>query len=344
MQMPSAGKIRGLQQISDPRGIITVCAIDHRGSLKHALNPGNPEAVSYQEMVEFKLDLCRVLAAHVSAILLDPEYGAGQAVSAGVLPGRTGLLVSLEKTGYRGGAMARRTEILPGWSVGKIKKMGASAVKLLIYFRYDLKVEAQKQLDLVAMVAEQCLDEDIPLLVESVSYPLAAEAGNTLEYARKKPELVIEAARRLTALPIDILKAEFPADVNYEKDEGRLKAYCQELSRTSRLPWVLLSAGADFEVFRQEVSIACQAGASGFMAGRALWQEACAIKSRKARREFLGSTTLERLKEIARIADKYARPWHQKITGKDGGFTPVPEGWYRDYASTRTRGEEGGTV
>jgi tagatose 1,6-diphosphate aldolase len=333
MQMPSAGKIRGLQQISDARGVITVCAIDHRGSLREALNSGNPEAVTYREMVEFKLDLCRVLSTHVSAILLDPEYGAGQAISAGVLPGRTGLLVSLEKTGYSGGATARRTEILPDWSVGKIKRMGASAVKLLIYFRHDLKAEAERQLDLVARVAEQCLDEDIPLLVESVGYPLESEAGDPLEYSKKKPELVIEAARRLTALPIDILKAEFPADINYEKNEEILKDYCRELSRASQRPWVLLSAGADFKVFRKEVSIACREGASGFMAGRALWQEACAIKSRRARREFLGSTTLERLKEIAGIADKYARPWHQRITGEKGQFTPVPEGWYRRYAA-----------
>jgi tagatose 1,6-diphosphate aldolase len=344
MQLPSAGKIRGLQQISDARGVITVCAIDHRGSLKHALNPENPGAVGYREMVEFKLDLCRVLADHVSAVLLDPEYGAGQAVSAGVLPGRTGLLVSLEKTGYTGGATARRTEILPDWSVGKIKRMGASAVKLLIYFRYDLKREAEKQLDLVARVAERCLDEDIPLLVESVSYPLAAEAGDPQEYSKKKPGLVIEAARRLTALPIDILKAEFPADINFEKDEVRLKDYCRELTRTSQLPWVLLSAGANFDVFRKEVSLACRAGASGFMAGRALWQEACAIKSREARQDFLGGTTLERLKEIAGIADRYARPWHYGLTGKNGGFRPVPEGWYRNYASERTQEAGGGAV
>jgi tagatose 1,6-diphosphate aldolase len=333
METRSVGKLRGLQQISDTKGILTVCAIDHRGSLRHALNPQNPGVVSYQDMVEFKLDLCWVLSPFVSAILLDPEYGAGQAISAGVLSGSTGLLVSLEKTGYGGDETARRTEILPDWSVGKIKRMGASAVKLLIYFRHDLKKEAEKQLDLVARVAEQCLGEDIPLLVESVGYPLAAEAGNQLEYSKKKPYLVIEAARRLTALPIDILKSEFPADINYEKDEDKLKAYCQELDRTSRLPWVLLSAGADFKLFRKEVKIACQAGASGFMAGRALWQEAGAIKSRESRKEFLSSTTLSRLKEIGEIADKYAKPWYLKMSGENGQFNPVPEGWYRDYNS-----------
>jgi tagatose 1,6-diphosphate aldolase len=333
METLSVGKIRGLQQISNPKGVLTVCAIDHRGSLRHALNPENSPAVSYQDMVDFKLDLCRVLASFVSAVLLDPEYGAGQAISARILPGNTGLLVSLEKTGYSGGATARRTEILPDWSVSKIKKMGASAVKLLIYFRYDLDREAEKQLDLVARVAEQCIDADIPLLVESVSYPLETEMGRPLEYSKKKPDLVIEAARRLTVLPIDILKSEFPADINYEKDEDKLKAYCQELNNVSRLPWVLLSAGANFEIFRKEVLIACQSGASGFMAGRALWQEACSITPREARKEFLSSTTLHRLKEIVEIADRYATPWHSKIAGKTSQFKQVPQGWYQHYAS-----------
>lgn len=333
METLSVGKIRGLQQISDPKGVLTVCAIDHRGSLRHALNPENPAAVSYRDMIEFKFDLCRVLSPFVSAILLDPEYGAGQAISAGVLPGNIGLLVSLEKTGYSGDATARRTEILPDWSISKIKKMGASAVKLLIYFRPDLKREAKKQLDLVARVAEQCVDEDIPLLVESVGYPLEIEMSSPLEYSKKKPGLVIEGARQLMALPIDILKSEFPADINYEKDDDKLKAYCQELTNVSRLPWVLLSAGADFEIFHKEVLIACQAGASGFMAGRALWQEACSIKSREARKEFLGSTTLQRLKEIAGIADKYATPWYLKMAGKNSQLKQVPQGWYRNYAS-----------
>jgi len=117
-------------------------------------------------------------------------------------------------------------------------------------------------------------------VVESVSYPTAEEKDNPEEFFKKKPALVVEAASRLTALPIDILKSEFPADIDYEKDEAKLKSYCQELSQVSRLPWVLLSAGVDFKRFRKEVEIACKAGASGFMAGRAFWQEATQISSK----------------------------------------------------------------
>ncbi len=331
MNSLAIGKLRGMQQLADSKGILTVCAIDHRDSLRQALSKGNPDAVGYQDMVDFKLDLCRVVAPVASAILLDPLYGAAQAISAGVLPGGTGLLVSVEKTGYSGDKVARITELLAGWGPRKIKRMGASAVKLLIYFRSDLKRLATKQLDLVSRLADECIKEDIPLLVEAVSYPVAGEQDKPEEFSKRKPELVIEAARLLTALPIDILKSEFPADAGYEKDEAKLAKYCEELSRTSRLPWVLLSAGVDFQRFKEEVQIACRSGASGFMAGRALWQEACQIDSREERLKFFNTYTLPRLKELSDIAGACGRPWCSKVDAGNGQFGSLPEGWYKTY-------------
>ncbi len=327
----SIGKLRGLRQLADDSGIMAMCAIDHRGALKRALNSENPEMVSYRDMVDFKLDLCQAVAPFASAILLDPVYGVGPAIAAGVLPGDKGLLVSVEKTGYAGEAHARITEILPGWSVKKIKKLGASAVKLLLYFRPDLGEVTLKQLELVSRLADECLEEDIPLLVEPVSYPVAGENGGQGEFWKKKPELVIETARRLTALPIDVLKTEFPADINHEDDESKLKLYCQELNRESRLPWVLLSAGVDFDFFRRQVKIACEAGASGFLAGRALWQEGAGIKARKERMSFFETTAAPRLKDLSELARSYGTPWYAKLNVVRGEFPPVADGWWLKY-------------
>ena len=332
----SIGKLRGLQQLADSRGMMTMCAIDHRGALKRALNEKNPDAVSYQDMVDFKLDLCQAVAPFASAILLDPEYGAGQAIAVGLMPGSKGLLVSLEKSGYTGDSAARITELPPGWGVKKARKMGASAVKLLIYFRPDLKDIASKQLDLVAGLADQCLEEDIAFLVEPVSYPIEEERINqggtsSRKFAEIKPELVIETARQITALPIDVLKAEFPADIKFEQDEAKLLGLCQELNQASRLPWVLLSAGVDFESFRKQVKIACKAGASGFLAGRALWQEGVRIRSREKRLDFFQNMAAPRLKELAEIADRYGKPWYSRVGAENGKFAPLAEGWYRDY-------------
>ena len=121
----SVGKLRGLQQLADSQGMMTMCAIDHRGALKRALNEKNPDAESYQDMVDFKLDLCQAVSPFASAILLDPEYGAGQAIAAGLMPGTKGLLVSMEKTGYAGDSAAKITELLPGWSVKKGEENGS---------------------------------------------------------------------------------------------------------------------------------------------------------------------------------------------------------------------------
>jgi tagatose 1,6-diphosphate aldolase len=327
----SIGKLRGLQQLANGKGIMTMCAVDHRGALKRALNEKSPDAVSYQDMVDFKMDLCQSVAPFASAILLDPEYGAGQAIAAGLLPASKGLLVSMEKTGYSGDNNARVTELVPGWSVKKAKRMGASAAKLLIYFRPDLEDVASKQLDLVAELADQCVEEDMAFLVEPVSYPVEEGGASTREFSQMKPELVIETARQLTALPIDVLKAEFPADIRFETDEGKLLGLCRELNNASRLPWVLLSAGVDFESFKKQVELACKAGASGFLAGRALWQEGARIPLREERMDFFQNTAAPRLRDLAVISDTYGKPWYLKLGGKDGEFAALAEGWYRSY-------------
>jgi tagatose 1,6-diphosphate aldolase len=331
MNRLSIGKLRGLQQIADRKGILTVCALDHRGSLRKALNEENPDAVSYDDMVQFKLDLCRIVSPLASAVLLDPIYGAAQAIQAGALNGQTGLLISTEMTGYSGESTARITRLLSGWGVRKIRRMGASAVKLLIYFRPDVKEVASRQLELVKDLADDCIREDIPLLVESVAYPTAAEKAHPEEFSRKKPDLVLEAARQLTVLPIDVLKSEFPADISYEKDEGKLQTYCRQLTQASRLPWVLLSAGVNYDDFKREVEMACKGGASGFMAGRALWQEAARVGSRETRLSFFRDTTAARLKEIADMADSWGTPWYARMGYEDGKFPDLAEGWYKDY-------------
>lgn len=327
----SVGKLRGLHQLADDRGLMVICAIDHRGTLRRSLNPKNPGAVSYQEMVDFKLDLCRAVAPVVNAVLLDPEYGAGQAIAAGVLPGNIGLLVSVEKSGYSGEATAKLTELLPGWNVGKIKRMGASAVKLLIHFRPDLKDVASRQLELVKRVARECIEEDIAFVVETLMYPVEQVGVSSKKFAEMKTGLVIETARQVTALPIDILKSEFPADMAFERDEAKLLGYCQELDRTSRLPWILLSAGVDFATFKKQVEIACKAGASGFLAGRAIWQEGTKIQSRKERMDFFNNTAALRLKELSEIVRKCGRPWYARMGAEGGEFAAVSQDWYHKY-------------
>jgi tagatose 1,6-diphosphate aldolase len=325
MKKLSIGKIRGLQQLANGKGILAMAALDHRGSLRKMLDEKRPGNVGYQTMVDFKLDLCRVLAPHASAILLDPVYSAGQAIAAGVLPKSTGLLVSLEESGYSGQPEARITDLLPDWSVRKIKRMGATAAKLLLYYRPDVDV-AKRQLNTVEKLAADCIEQDMPFVVEPMSYRVETTESNPQDFARIKPQLVVETAKEITSLPIDVLKAEFPADLEYDKDKSRLLDSCHQLNEASQVPWVLLSAGVNFDLFYQEVEVACRAGASGFLAGRALWQEATQISSRQERLSFLETTVITRFEGLSKLANSYGVPWYDKL-----GADEVDEDWHCRY-------------
>lgn len=327
----SLGKLRGLEEIGTRQGIFTMCAMDHRGSLKKMMNPANPGAVTYEQMVEHKLLMAETLAPHSSAVLLDPIYGVAQCIVSGALPGSTGLLVSLEETGYAGGPEQRLARVEPGWSVGKIKRLGASAVKLLIYYQPDLPDAAARQRELVRHVAAECSAADIPLVVETVSYAIGGQTRPSAEFAADLPRLVITTAKEVAALPIDVLKAEFPADFTYERDEGRMLDWCRQISDASPVPWVVLSGGVDYPHFLKQVEIACRGGASGFLAGRAVWKEAMGLETLAERRRFLETTAADRLKVLADVASRFGVPWRQKLAGRIPLSTEIPEGWHAAY-------------
>ena len=325
------GKLRGLQQIASADGIFTICAMDHRGSFLRMIDEANPEKVSYEEIVRRKVELCSCLAELSSAVLLDPIYGAAQCIGQGALPSGTGLLVSIEATGYSGERDHRQTRLLDGWSVDKIKRMGASAVKILVYYRPDLEQLAGEQLDTVGTVARECIKHDIPFLVEPVSYPVGSEIDSPQGFAARKGELVIKTAADITGLPVDVLKAEFPADPRSMQDTSELIARCRQLDESSRTPWVILSAGVDYEVFSRQVEIACQGGASGFLGGRAIWQEAMDIDDARERVKFLSTVATDRMKKLTEIAGKYAVPWYRKYGVAAGELASVTESWYQEY-------------
>ena len=331
MKVLSVGKIRGLQQISTAAGHFIMCAMDHRSGLITMLKDAQHEVPGYDEIVQLKLDMCSTMGEFSSGILLDPEYGAAQCIAGNALSGRTGLLVAIEATGYQKDPTGRLTTLLPDWNVEKIKRMGASAVKILVYYRPDIKALAAKQLKIIAGVAADCDKYDIPLLVEPKTYRVEGEVMDSTEFARRLPELVIETARQITELPVDVLKAEFPADVKYEKDAAKLAGYCRGLDAASRIPWVILSAGVDYGTFKEQVAIACRAGASGFLGGRAVWQEALEISGRDGRLKFFREVAGNRLKELAKITAENGKPWFAKLGVKESGITATGPDWYRGY-------------
>ena len=318
------GKIRRLQQCASAGGRFVILAIDHRGNLQRALRPDDPDQATYEEMVAFKREVSAALSPVSTAILLDPVYGAAQSVAAGAVAGRSGLVVAVEETGYTGEPTARESKILPGWGVEQIARMGGTAVKLLVYYHPEAP-NAAAQEQLVREVAEACTRHDIPFFLEPLSFSLEGPREKLSQTERRA--VVVETAHRLTPLGVDVLKAEFPVDSNEVPDEGVWADACRELSDASTAPWVLLSAGVSFAVYERQTLVACQAGASGVMAGRAVWNEAATL-SGAARTAFLLQVATARLERLATLCAAHGRPWTDFYPEL---ARPFGEGWYASY-------------
>jgi tagatose 1,6-diphosphate aldolase len=319
------GTRRGLAACASDRGTFVVLALDHRQNLRRELRPDAPDTVTYHEMVDFKRAVVRALSTTATGTLLDPEIGAAQCIADGSLPARAGLIVAIEATGYLGPPTARVSRVLDGWSVDQAKRMGASAAKLLVYYHPDAPNAADQE-RLVKEVADACVDADLALFVEPLSFAL--RDGERL-IGEERRRVVVETARRLTSIGGDVLKAEFPYDPSIT-DEGLWVDACAELDAASSVPWVLLSGGVDEMTFAAQVRVACAAGASGVLAGRSVWAEAATMDP-VARDAFLRSRARERLLGLAELVEATGRPWHDR-PGSLAGAPDPGEGWYLDHS------------
>lgn len=314
MKPITIGKLRGLQQISSKRGTITALALDHRQNLRKA----NPAFVDDAELSRFKLEATKALAHRATAVLLDPEVSAAQAIASRAIP-NVGLIAAVESTGYTGEATARKAQIIPGWSVEKAKRMGASAIKLLVYYHPDSPTARETEA-FTAKIAEECIKHDLALMLEPFSYSLDENKKLSSE---EKRYVVIETAKRLTPFNVDILKAEFPLDLS-ETDESKWVDACKEIASASVVPWILLSAAVDYETFLRQVTVACNAGASGIAVGRAVWQEAVTMNG-DDRLSFLRTTAKYRLSRLTSLCHALAKPY------TDFFQADAPFDWYKVY-------------
>ncbi|MBO8141101.1 MAG: tagatose 1,6-diphosphate aldolase [Firmicutes bacterium] len=328
----SMGKLRGLAQVSTDGGIFAILACDQRGALRRMMEKAGRVPADFEAVVRMKEEIVGPLAPYSSGVLLDPEYSAAQLLARRVLPGRVGLVVALEETGYEERNGDRLTRLLTDWSVSKIKAMGASAVKLLIYYNPRREAAAAHQRQVVEQVARECHEYDIPLMVEPVVYP--SRDGDEDGFRREKADLVVETARHMSEFAVDLLKMEFPLHPTAGDDPGLWRDACLRLDEACRVPWALLSAGVDFATYRRQLEAACRAGASGFVAGRAIWREAVEMTDEPARQAFLTGEMPRRLRELVDVASRYGRPWWERPSHQISA-ADAPEGWYASYPGFR---------
>ena len=314
------GRYRGLKSTSLAEAdVFGIVAFDQRGSYRQMM----PAGASYDALAQVKGEIIGALSNEASAILTDPTYGLKAAME---MSPNSGLLLALEKSGYTGDSSYRRTELIPSWTPEKIRTAGANAVKFMVYYHPASGALADELEALIRRVVSDCHRWDLPVFLEPMSYSLdPAIAKDSAQFAAERPEVVIETARRLSRTGADVLKLEFPLDIKFNQDRAEWRRACAELSDASVIPWVLLSAGVDFEQFEPQARIACECGASGFLAGRAIWKEAAAM-SQLERADFLHNTARDRLRQLLDIAGSAARPWTEFYRPPQASET-----WYESY-------------
>ncbi|HEY6757862.1 MAG TPA: hypothetical protein VI318_00150 [Baekduia sp.] len=308
----TAARARAVDQIAGDDGVVVGAAVDHRDSLSVALRRRGLPDPSPEQLTELKVRVARELAPVASVILLDAEFSAAQALAAGAVPRSTGLVVPLEAQGYGDGGDVRRTSFLPGWDPAKAAALGACGCKLLLPYRPDVPEQRGHQDAVVEEAVAACRAAGVALVLEPIVY---ARDGEDL-LPERFSELVVETARRLSALGPEILKLQYPGSA----------AACADLDRACGpdVPWVLLGGGADAGALTAQIEEACAAGASGFIVGRTVFDPGL-VAGTDASVRALREESVPMFARLAAAAREHARPWRERV-----GAIPVPPlGWYR---------------
>jgi len=329
------GKLWGMRRMADAGGRFRMTAVDQRPPIKNpiAKHYGLAEA-PYDDVAAFKALLIETLQTESSALLLDPHYAIPRGIQ--FMSPQKGLVVTLEDSLFRETAEGRLSREIDDWSVEKIRRMGADAVKVLAWYRPDAGAQVnQNQKDFVKRVGDACQRFDIPFLFELLVYPLASDAHQTRDYVElrgKKADDVLASVRAFAApdYGVDVFKLESPVhadDVPGPEGEGgaAVQALFDEMGRLAGRPWVMLSAGAGKAAFRKILGHACRAGASGYLAGRAIWADAFAsFPDWAAMRAWLEGDSVAYMRELNALTEAEALPWHRHPAYGAAGATFRP--------------------
>lgn len=292
MQPPTSSlRSARLQKVATPTGHFAVLAIDHVGSFAATVRPDDPGSMTTENIWAAKLPLINGLGPAGGAMLVDPGFLEGTGFTRSGALSQTGLILGIEDGDYADVLTAPR--FLPGWSVERAARLGVDAVKISMFFEPGGDTSAAT--NFATEVVDQCRQQNMPLFAE----PLAL-----YDHPDNRSEAVIEGVRLFGHLGADVLKLQFPEPAENTSPEA-WAATCEEIDRLSPVPWAILSEGGDYDLFRRQLRVACRAGASGFLGGRAIWREAAT-----------GEGTLDaaaaRLRELNSIAVAEGVDWRSR--------------------------------
>ena len=255
-------------------------ALDHRGSLFKMLKEKGVKDIE-SSAFEFKKEVISNLCGLFSGVLVDYKIGLEAYKKVGC---KKPFLLCVEKSGYVESEGERFTEI--EYSPLQLKKSGAIAAKLLLYFNPNYK-SAKHQLKIGKKVFEECKKLNFPLFLEIVVYK--KDGG------RVEDKLILQSIETFLKAGVypQVFKLQPPE--NFEVAKA-----ITHLLKKHNLEWIVLTQGVNFLVFKERLKIAFSAGCKGFLAGRSIWKEGVGLKKEDLE-EFLKTTAFNRFKEIVNL-------------------------------------------
>ncbi len=243
-----------------PEGGFAMVALDQRESMRDLLHgPRTDDA-----MRRFKRLAAEALAPVASAVLLDRLYGVDPRRPP-AWAATTPLILAADRFEQAPGLPVADSALDPEVTVEVIHTSGAVAVKLLVLWRRDESASARAEL--VGSFVALAHAAGVPAVVEGIARP----AGDAWTGMAERDEAIVDAAAELAAYGADLYKAEVPGT---PARPATIEATARRVTYALPCPWVVLSNGVAPDAFPDAVDAACQGGASGFLAGRAIWTDA----------------------------------------------------------------------
>lgn len=296
-----------LDPVARPSGAFAMVAMDQRESLRAMFAENLHGPIDLGRRVDFKVAVAEILSPHASALLVDREEGLDPILDAGVLAPGCGLIIAADELVQPMGEAVDDTRFDAGVDLVGVVARGAVAAKLLVIWKPDRRPEDRAAL--VTEFTDAAHAAGLPAIVEGVVRP---PSGVTEDAWTEREAALLEATKELGAHRPDLYKAQVPDHGRGDPDS--LTARCREMTAVLPCPWVVLSSGVTIDDFPGAVEAACRGGASGFLAGRAVWRDALVDDPRPVLRE----RAVPRMQRLAEIVDRAARPWREAPEGGTG--------------------------
>jgi len=229
--------------------------------------------------------------------LVDQEFGIDAIIDQKALSSSCGLIAAADLLVGPAGGAATDTAVDPDVDPIRMRDIGSVGLKFLVLWRNDESPDSR--LKLVEEFNQLCAKSGLPSIIEVIVKP-PTDSSRSFD---REEELII-AAKEASTWNADLYKAEVP--FHGEGDLLAITRNSQRISEAVGTPWVVLSNGVKAPFFADAVKACAQGGASGFLAGRAVWADIVGSADIPA---ALRDVSIPRLEKLAEIVDQYARPW-----------------------------------